>query len=120
MAPERQQQIQDQFKEKIDWLAKKIEQSTNGDEKSMLKDILRDIIYHCRIVSNEYFYLTDEETKRAYEFYLKNVKGRHFGAIGGGMTYHITPTGLGNIVIMSTRREDGQQIEEDITEFTSW
>ena len=105
---------------KVDYLSNLIKQSTNDDDKVMLKHILSDLIYHYRITKHQYFWLQDKEAERARAFYEKNIKGRNFGAIGGGMTYHITPTGLGQIIHVSTINDKGEVIDADITDVSTW
>jgi len=65
------------------------------------------------------FELTLEEQKKAMAFIKKQNKltGGYYGAIGGGFTYHFTPTSLGCIV----------QIENaitkavlDLTDYDNW
>ena len=88
--------------------------------KKYLKSILHDLEHYERITRTYYFYLKDTEAKKAHEFYEKYMKGRDFGAIGGGMVYSFMPTGLGDIVHVSTRLDNGDRIEEDITDNSDW
>lgn len=47
---------------------------------------------------NYKFELTDDEYERLNDWWNENFKCRHFGTIGGGLTFHITPTSIGEIV----------------------
>ena len=104
-------------KEVIDELVYRLE---SDYQKGVLRQILHDLEHYERITRHEYFYLNDGEAEKANEFYEKYMKGRYFGAIGGGMTYSFMPTGLGSIVHVSTRKDDGERVEEDITDNSNW
>ena len=60
------------------------------------------------MITKDYsFKLTDEEYNRLSKWWNKNHKGNNktFGAIGGGLTFHITPTSIGEIVVAECRDE---------------
>lgn len=68
--------------------------------------------------------ITDNEEKEAREFYEKHkdccrkvLKKEFFSTTGGGFSYIITPTGLGNCV--SIRCNSCGEIE-DITDSENW
>ena len=58
------------------------------------------------MISKDYsFQLTDEEYNKLSKWWNKNHKGNNktFGGIGGGLTFHITPTSIGEIVVAECR-----------------
>lgn len=71
------------------------------------------------IKGGTYFFLDEKEAAAADKFYEEHVKGRYFGASGGGMTYHFTPNGLGIGVSVSTVK-NGERISENITNYENW
>lgn len=89
-------------------------------QKKYLKQILQDLEHYERITRHEYFWLQDSEAENAQKFYEKYMKGRNFGTIGGGMIYSFMPTGLGSVVHVSTRLDNGDRVEEDITDVSTW
>ena len=46
-----------------------------------------------------------------------NEGSPYFGAIGGGLTYLVTPTSLGNVI---KARYDYLNVELDLTEYENW
>ena len=108
------------YDKKIELLNELIYKTESDYTKGMLERIRRDLQQNEKITRHEYFYLQDKEAEKAQEFYDKYVKGRDFGAIGGGMIYHFMPTGLGNVVKVSTMLEDNYEMTDDITDMESW
>ena len=51
------------------------------------------------IGQNYIFRLTDKQYKKLENWYNYNFKDKKFGAMGGGLTFKITPTSIGEIVI---------------------
>ena len=70
------------------------------------------------------FDLTKEQLEKAEDFRKHHgctldddgYGDKNVGAIGGRMTYHFTPTGLGVITAISCACGD----ERDLTEFENW
>jgi len=58
------------------------------------------------------FELTKEQEEK-YEDWRKSLPYADFGAVGGGETFHFTPTGLGTLVKVT--RDDGYEL--DLTEW---
>ena len=56
------------------------------------------------IVYGEYWGLTKEEYEKYIEWYNQIHAGGYGGAIGGDITFHITPTSVGEIIIATCRR----------------
>lgn len=57
-----------------------------------------------------------EKQKQKWEDWKKSLpklEEGHFGAVGGGYSFHFTPTGIGTII--KATREDGYEI--DLTEW---
>ena len=96
------------------------ENATADDMKSFFRNIKNNLEFLQRITKYNYFWLNETENDAANKFYEENVKGRDFGAIGGGMTYTITPTSVGQIIKISTVDDNGNMIEQDITDVSSW
>ena len=58
------------------------------------------------MINKDYsFQLSDDEYKKLSKWWDKNHKDKNFGAIGGGLTFHITPTSIGEIVVAECRDE---------------
>lgn len=55
-----------------------------------------------------------------HHFTSKGITYPYFGAIGGGVTYEFTPTGLGVITIVTHRMPDGSKAELNLTNFDEW
>jgi len=95
------------------------DQIKNGNEPEIFNEVIR-ILDRYQDYCSHGFLLNDVEKVRADQFYEKYVAGRNFGAIGGGMTYHFTPTALGDLVKISTVDPKGEPISEDITNYDTW
>jgi len=63
----------------------------------------------------EEFKLTNEQEQK-YKNWRKSLPKAYFGAVGGGYTFHFTPTGIGTIVKVT--RDDGFELE--LTEWENW
>jgi hypothetical protein len=65
------------------------------------------------------FELTQDDLKKVAAFKKKQEKitGGKYGAIGGGYTYHFTPTGLGCIV---TVENCVTKAVLDLTDYDNW
>jgi hypothetical protein len=61
-------------------------------------------------------FLNDEEYRRYVEWCHSVGADGYSGAIGGGTTFHITPTSIGDVVTVTCRRvkrdKDGKPIEK--------
>lgn len=56
-------------------------------------------------------------SKEEFQLYTMEGKYPYYGTIGGGYTYIITPTSLGNIVrVMNTVTH----AEKDLTDYSAW
>lgn len=44
----------------------------------------------------------------------------YLGAIGGGLTYEFTPTGLGTVVVVYFRKGSGSEAHIDLTDYDMW
>jgi hypothetical protein len=64
------------------------------------------------------FKLTENQKKKYEEWRgsLPVLPIDHFGAAGGGYTFHFTPTGLG-IIVEVTRADDPENHKLDLTEW---
>ena len=64
------------------------------------------------------FTLADDEETTALQFEKEHDHPAHnHGAIGGGIHYRFTPTGLGNTVVISCTVCN---TEQNITDFDNW
>ena len=66
------------------------------------------------------FHLTDEEEAKVQEFSKAQDEKRgssYYGAVGGGLTYSFTPTGLGCIVVI---KHESTGAELDLTDIDNW
>ena len=45
------------------------------------------------------FKLNKEEYKKLNIWWKKNFMKKNFGAIGGGLTFHVTPTSIGDVIV---------------------
>ena len=70
-------------------------------------------------IEEKVFKLNKLESWRYYKFYRehKNCVYEKFGSIGGGITIHITPTGLGNVIHLECQA-CGKKLS--ITDSDSW
>lgn len=68
------------------------------------------------IVYGEYWGLTQDEYDKYVEWCHKVGADGYSGAIGGGTTFHITPTSIGEIITVTCRRvqrdKNGNPIEK--------
>ena len=92
---------------------------TDKDQKQLVASIINDVKLAEFYRAHTHFTLSEKQEQEAEEFYNSYVKGRNFGAVGGGMTYTITPTSIGNIVVVSTTT-NGKSVKKDITDYDSW
>lgn len=72
-----------------------------------------------RVDRFDMFELTKEEQKKISAFKKKQDKrsGGYYGAIGGGYTYHFTPTALGVIIQIENNLT---KVVLDLTDYDSW
>lgn len=65
-----------------------------------------------------FFSLTEEQTEKALVWQEELCKDdANIGAIGGRFTYKITPTGLGNIIIIV---DNVTKQELNVTDYEDW
>ena len=108
------------LQQQIDYCKYVAENTKQEDLRKMFHEMQDNLEYLQKITQHTYFYLNDTEAAAEDKFYKEYVKGRYFGAIGGGMTYKISPNGLGQCITLSTVDDEGNIIEEDITDISSW
>lgn len=108
------------LQKQIDYCKYVAENSEKDDMKLLFKSIASNLEYLQRITKHTYFFFSDTEAASTEKFYEEHVKGRYFGAIGGGMSYKFTPNGLGQCVELETVDDKGNKITEDITDISSW
>lgn len=111
------------FEKYYKFLDKKIKLFEDTDETSTMYQEIKNLLqkYERKLKSEEgriKFILTDEETKRAEEFFKKHREEIPLTTIGGGEKYTICPNGLGHTVSVSLLTNS--EITEDITDFESW
>ena len=109
-----------ELQKQIDYCEYVFKNAKDEDMKTLFCDIVESLKRLQRITKNTYFYLNDNEEAASNKFYDKYIKGNYYGAIGGGLTYKITPTSIGQITVLSCRDKDNHLIEEDITDTTTW
>jgi hypothetical protein len=85
--------------------------SLSPEDLKKIDDWLHEVVYPP---------IVEEQKKNPNIAFLlfKDSKGREYpyeGAIGGGLTYHFTPTGLGTVVKVSYRDQ-----ELDLTDSENW
>lgn len=63
------------------------------------------------------FELTEEEAAAANKFLEEHSKCGHGAAIGGAITWMVTPTAIGNVFKLKCGRCD---VTEDVSDYSSW
>lgn len=110
----------DNIQKQIDYCEYVAKNAEQEDLRKTFTSIASNLRWLKRIVKNTYFCLNDNEQAAADKFYEEHVKGRYFGATGGGVMYQIIPHGLGQCVRISTKNRNGNIVSEDITDTDSW
>ena len=108
------------LQKQIDYCKYVAKKKKKDDMKALFRSIASNLEYLQRITKHTYFFLNDTEEATATKFYKEHVKGRYFGAIGGGMSYKFIPNGLSQCVVLETIDDKGNKITEDITDISSW
>ena len=104
-------------KNRLDNLIKNLKELYDVTHKDSIGDLLESLSYAKWMDEHITFRLNDLETKKAHEFCQKHKEcSKHAGAVGGNITYEITPTGIGDIIKIKCLCGDS----EDITDISSW
>ena len=109
------------FNNKKEVLNELIRKTESDYYKTYLTRILYDLEHYDRITKTKnYFYLNESQAEKVDEFRKEYLEGKNFGAIGGGLYFTFMPTGLGDVVSVWCKDDNGKRIEEDLTESEHW